>query len=410
MSGNQATLKLAQPTVYLDQWVWIRLAKAQAGSPKIPDDSRVLAAVRRAADRGINFPLSATHYEETGRILDHRQRQSLVNVMAPISLMQTFRAHGVLLRHQFLAALHETVGRPAFRPQNPDVIGVGVHWAMTGVQAFFKVVGADNRVVGSVSGAWLRHLNQYAEAAVLAGPTGQELPGLLSRGYQMPRSFEDGETSRLAYEQWLKLQLAGRPIGSDELRAIVLARELQHEYSDLLGGIFEEYKLTLSSIAAGASGLKRRAKAIAFMERVPTARISADLKTQLFLNKQRNWDWNMIRDIDALSLAVPYSHLVVADKDASNLLRRTKADERHRTTVVATLGDLPDHLEALCLPSRGTAWDDLGPDDGQYHLASPPNLLYHASLQGAELKLVDASGCLVAKPSLGGNRVNELGR
>lgn len=66
-----------------------------------------------------------------------------------------------------------------------------------------------------------------------------------------------------------------------------------------------------------------RAKAVAFTEKVPTARISAELKVEVFRNRSRGWSWNMLRDVDALSLAVPYCHLVVADRDATALLRRT---------------------------------------------------------------------------------------
>ncbi|UWX97355.1 hypothetical protein N2K95_01255 [Arthrobacter zhaoxinii] len=404
---TQAPLKLLRPTVYLDQWVWIRLAKADAGSPKDMDDLRVLAAVRRAVTEGICFPLSATHYEETVRIRDYRQRQSLMKVMAPVSLMQTFRAHNVLLRHQFLVALHETVGRPTFRPANPEVIGIGVHWAMVGSQAFYKVLGADNQVISSVSGAWLRHLNQYAEAAVLAGPNPGELPGLLNAGYLMPRTLENQENSRLAYEQWLKRHLADQTTDPRELRAIIMAREISHEYSDLLGDIFGEYRLSFSTIADGRTGMAMRAKAIAFIERVPTARISTDLKTQLFRNKQRNWDWNMIRDIDALSLAVPYSHIVVADKDAASLLRRTEADKTYRTTVIEKLGQLPELLDELSLPStnEGTLWDELGPDGDRYQLESPPALSYDTSLKGASLRLVDAAGRLMSGAGPGRNPI-----
>ena len=140
-------MKLSRPAVYLDQWVWIRLARANVGRPQHNEDQRVLEAVRAAAATGIRFPLSATHYAETGRILDWRQRKDLTDVVAPISLMQTIRAQPVLMRHQFLVALHETLGRPTFRPPPPEVLGVGVHWAFSGVQAFFKVVNDEGQMI-----------------------------------------------------------------------------------------------------------------------------------------------------------------------------------------------------------------------------------------------------------------------
>jgi hypothetical protein len=46
-----------RPCVYLDQWVWIRLAKAAKGEPREASDLQVLAAVQDAAENGVAFPL-----------------------------------------------------------------------------------------------------------------------------------------------------------------------------------------------------------------------------------------------------------------------------------------------------------------------------------------------------------------
>lgn len=388
-------LKLSYPAVYLDQWVWIRLARANVGRPQHNEDQRVLDAVRAAATKGVRFPLSATHYEETARILDWRQRKDLTDVVAPISLMQTIRAQPVLMRHQFLAALHETLGRPAFRPPRPKVLGVGVHWAFSGVQAFFKVVDDEGQVT-DVDRKRLRHLNEYAEAAVFTGPLPDDLPGLFDLGYVAPRDLENRPGSRVEYEQWLSEQLADRSPDANELRALVMAREIYHEYADLLNDIFAEYRLTLSMITGGSTGMASRAKAVAFMERVPTARISADMKALLFRNKGRSWSWNMLRDIDALSLAIPYCHVVVTDKDAADLLRRTGASTRHDTSVVAKLHSLPELLDDITSSvgdvATMTSWEELGPNDGEYHLETPEPLPYDDRLAGASMRLVDASG------------------
>lgn len=392
---SKVGLKLSRPAVYLDQWVWIRLARANVGRPQHNEDQRVLDAVRAAAAKGVHFPLSATHYEETARILDWRQRKDLTDVVAPISLMQTIRAQPVLMRHQFLAALHETLGRPAFRPPRPKVLGVGVHWAFSGVQAFFKVVNDEGQVI-DVDRTRLRHLNEYAEAAVFTGPLPDDLPGLFDLGYVAPRDLENRPGSRVEYEQWLSEQLADRSPDADELRALVMAREIYHEYTDLLNDIFAEYRLTLSMITGGRTGMASRANAVAFMERVPTARISADMKALLFRNKGRSWSWNMLRDIDALSLAIPYCHVVVTDKDAADLLRRTGASTRHDTSVVAKLHSLPELLDDITSSvgdvATMTSWEELGPNDGEYHLKTPEPLPYDDRLRGASMRLVDASG------------------
>jgi len=99
------------PAVYVDQWVWVRLARARLGWPAHPDDVRVLDAVRRAAAAGVTFPLASVHYLETAAVVDPRQRADLAAVMAPVSRCVTIRGGRDLMRHQFLVAMHEEFGR-----------------------------------------------------------------------------------------------------------------------------------------------------------------------------------------------------------------------------------------------------------------------------------------------------------
>src|SRR6266699_3701718 len=108
-----------RPCVYLDQWVWIRLARAANAEPREASDLRVLAAVRDAAADGVAFPISATHYIETSKITSPRQRFDLARTMASISPCRTLRARKVLLR-QMLHAMHLAFGRPTFRPHAPE--------------------------------------------------------------------------------------------------------------------------------------------------------------------------------------------------------------------------------------------------------------------------------------------------
>ncbi|MFM9700169.1 hypothetical protein [Streptomyces europaeiscabiei] len=70
-TAESAGLKTTRPSVYLDQWVWVRLASAAIGEPREPSDPHVLAAVRQASQAGVVFPLSTTHYHETARLMLH---------------------------------------------------------------------------------------------------------------------------------------------------------------------------------------------------------------------------------------------------------------------------------------------------------------------------------------------------
>jgi hypothetical protein len=78
---------------------------------------------------------------------------------------------------------------------------------------------------------------------------------------------------------------------------------------------------------------------------------------------------NAIHDIDALSMAVPYCHVVVPDREMTNLLSRSCAGPRHGTKIITTLSQLPDALPELAeqaqyAPGDRTGWDWAGRWDG----------------------------------------------
>jgi hypothetical protein len=132
--------------VYLDQWVWIRLARAAKGNPHEASDLRMLAAVLEAAADGVGFPLSTTHYIETSKITSPQQRLDLARTMASVSHCRTLRARKVLLRHQMLHATHLSFGRPTFRPRSLEALGTGVRWAFEGEHGPMVLRGPDGLV------------------------------------------------------------------------------------------------------------------------------------------------------------------------------------------------------------------------------------------------------------------------
>lgn len=336
------------------------------------------------------------------RITDPRQRRDLAAVMAPLSEMRTIRRHNDLVRHQFLVALHETVGRPMFRPAQLNPLGIGANWAFRGVHAFFRVVDPDGRLVDSVDPQWVRQINQHAEAELLAGPADEDMAFLAELDYVDPRVHETAAGNRLAWEQWLEQRLTGSRPSVAELRVWLLARELSHEYLDLLNLLFTDYRLSLRDISPTADGVKSRERVVSFVERVPTLRIAAEMKLEIFRDANRKWNWNILRDIDALSIAIPYCDVVVADKDAAALARRTKAPARHGSIVVSLLDELLDLIPELrksasSKPEDANGWSQLAPGEG-YSPAGPRPLTLGDVEAGCSLRMIDADGTPTTRP------------
>jgi hypothetical protein len=363
-----------RPCVYLDQWVWIRLARAANGEPREDPDPKVLAAVQEAAENGVAFPLSATHYIETSKITNPRNRHDVARTMASISHCRTLRAPNVLLRHQILHAMHLAFGRPAFWPQAPDVLGTGSRWAFDGKPGPLVLRGPDGLVdPATIDGMpeFLRKANQIAELMVLAGP-GDEEVGILRQQYGFqPEAMIEIDASRLEWESSYVDLLAEHPASRAELRVRLQARELLHEHLAMYTALTSEYRINLSreiGYNPHRPNVSRR-RMVSFADTIPSLRIAVDLKVELFRNATKPWTMNAIHDIDALSMAVPYCHIVVPDREMTNLLSRSGAGPRHGTKIITTLSELPDALPELTEQARNapgdrTGWDWAGQWDG----------------------------------------------
>ncbi len=365
----------ARPCVYLDQWVWIRLARAANGEPREASDLRVLAEVRDAAADGVAFPLSTTHHIETSKITNPRQRLDVARTMASISHCRTLRARKVLLRHQMLHALHLTFGRPAFRPQPPEVLGTGFRWAFDGEPGHGVLRGRDGAVVdpATIEGMpeFLRKANQLTEMMLLAGPGDEEIGELREHYGYRPEAMDVVEADRLEWEASYVEILAEHPASKAALRVRLQARELIHEHQAMFRALLGEYRINLNrelGYNPDRPNVSRR-RMVAFADAVPSLRIAVDLKVELFRNAAKPWTMNAIHDIDALSMAVPYCHVVVPDREMASLLSRSRTAERHGTQIIAALPDLPDALPRLAEQARNapgdrTGWDWAGPWDG----------------------------------------------
>jgi len=343
------------------------------GRPREPSDAEVLGAVQQASAAGVAFPLTSTYYLESLTTRDPRQRIDLARTIASISNCCALRSRRQLLRHQMLHAMWMHFGRPTFRPRPPEALGVGVFWAFLGKQVPLRVSGPDGPLdPDTIPGLpqRLRQMAQWAEVQFLSGARDEELTDLRQRGYRPEVSIEAGQ-QRLASEQHYIGMLAGDPIGRNELRVRLQARELIYEHLDLFNEVLAEYRISIDrafGIDTNRQGSGRR-KAVAFADAIPTMRLAVDLKYHLFRDSTKNWETNHLYDIDALSLAIPYCHAVLGDSEMTALLNRSDAGQRNGTVILASMSDLVEVLPDLSATAaeRGgdpTGWDWAGPGEG----------------------------------------------
>lgn len=374
-----------RPSAYLDLWVWIRLARAAVGKPDKPTDAKLLEQLGDAADSGVAFPLSWSHYIETSSIGQPRQRMDLARVMASVSHFRTIRSRQDLLRNQLLIAMHDCFGRPTFRPEKLDPLGIGVHWAFRGVEKSLQVHDETGTVIDSeVFPRDMRiRATQGVELILIGGPRSDDEIKLLrsSYGYR-PEATADTGRSRLEWELEFVQRLGDTPPKDpSELRTWIQAREVVHENLDLLIAVFKEYGIPISRLTGGHDDQDptgRRAFITQFFDRMPSMQVAVDLKLAIHRNNQRGWSQNDIYDTDAMAIAVPYCSAVVADKAVTDALRRAKADQRHGTLITSKIEDLVEVLPEMVryahkLPDS-SGWDEFSPGVGFAPL-TPENLL-----------------------------------
>ncbi len=165
---------------------------------------------------------------------------------------------------------------------------------------------------------------------ILAGPGDEESAILREQYGYRPEAMIEVEASRLEWESSYVDILAEHPASKAELRVRLQARELLHEHLAMYQALLSEYRINLSREVGydpDRPNVSRR-RMVSFADAIPSLRIAVDLKVELFRNAAKPWTMNAIHDIDALSMAVPYCHVVVPDREMASLLSRSGSGPR----------------------------------------------------------------------------------
>ena len=81
-----------------------------------------------------------------------------------------------------------------------------------------------------------------------------------------------------------------------------------------------------------------------FVRDLPTRDVPLSIRQIRHESYQEVWSSNDIVDIAALTVAIPYCHVVVAEKKMVHLARRAKLDSRYNTRILSNLSELRDVL------------------------------------------------------------------
>lgn len=326
--------------IYLDQNKWIRLLQQRKDQvppheEKIPE---VLNLVQHTSDnREAIYPIDWTRLQETAVRSSEESRRELFDFMWEISDAWCFPTYNIVEHEEVTAAIERRIG---IDPQlTSRILNKGVA----------HIAGGQNLVIENDEG------ESFFE--VMSDEDIEELLGF----------FESDHAFKLATENEMINTLQDIYESDDQARLLSdWEASFENEYNDVeqrrrashlhrfVHGIGKKYwkegekaGLTLTDLAIDLGDYVKRGedaeKAESFLMEFSSWFAFNELRYQRDLSGE-TFTGNDLRDLMALAVAIPWSHVVVCEKHFANLAYQTNLDERFGTSIKTDLTDLHNEI------------------------------------------------------------------
>jgi hypothetical protein len=313
----------------LDQNKWIDLARAHYKRADGEPFRDVLRVVRTAVEAGrLLVPFSIVNAIEAMIARDTARRERLARFMVDLSRNLTIVPEQVVCRWEIGNAIKRLFGKGSETPGRPLAIKRGVAHALG---LGLEILGPAN-----VAEAAARHFGSPEMTLSF-------LQGIGSKRDSVNRAVA-GETTAVDVFQ------ADRKHFAD--MSLEQRREREFVFLFLEPGTYRsELEASLSELAISVRDFRNQVRAaqdaIKFMAGIPNLDVLLTLRLARDKEHNRPVERNDIRDLDWLSVAVPYSNVVVSEKYWGSKVRTTRLDRKYRTVLLTDLRELPKQLEEM---------------------------------------------------------------
>jgi hypothetical protein len=314
--------------VYLDQKCWIDIAKLYFGEMS-EQDSNLVKKLLEASEKGqMIFPLSLSHIDETNRITDDKRRNQLAFLMAKIS-------RGYSLQPYFNRLLRAEIRNIVLRKLGLNAINIRDYVLKKGIS---NLLGAKPTLVP----------RKNAPSSELPEDVKKKLLDLLESSESIelalqqrpPKSID--ENKREVVKRMEKIRHDISAIKDNNLRQrVFLARNMIEIVGPELAKILLEHNLPRDFFLKEKSTRKDIDE---LLDNMPTALCLFTLIYQRDQQLQRPIEVNDFNDIWFLTLAIPYSDIVVTEKMWVSIATRTKLDRKCNTILLSSIYQLESHL------------------------------------------------------------------
>jgi hypothetical protein len=323
--------------LYLDQNKWIDLAKAHYGKPDGEPFQECLEAVRAGVKAGkLVLPFSVVNAIEGMLPRDAGRRARLARFIVELSGNRTIAPEDLVCRLEIANAITRLYGRETVREVRGVVVQTGVGHLM----------GMDIRVPGAP--AVQHQLDAFLKSEELSV---NFLVGSGEKRDLIDRS-RSGEAHAVGIFEQDRAALSGMSLGARrkmELNSLLINPKTIGTYRGAVDAALQEVGATIEDFRSRVAG---EMEAVGFLAGIPNLDVLLTLRTLRDQDKVRPIAHNDMRDLDWLSVALPYSNVVVSENYWGHQVQAAGLDAKYRTTLLTDLRLLPAELTRLnCIES-----------------------------------------------------------
>lgn len=321
--------------IYLDQAKWIDLLKAQSERADGAKYKEALQALQSAVSDGDTIvPLSSAHYMETVRNPSYDKRLALAKLMINISRRSTIAPSTEIISHEAENAVVKAFEIDA-QVIPFQIFGEGISHAFMHagvIERTKRVEGLMLQVSGvsSRSFAFSKMKDEF-EIRLLSGAENAD-------GTEWnPYAIDDGLKSFSAHHAYFQptIKEDGWHKGERGLRRSTAQTLI--DYQEPIYYAMQKYEIDYSWLFEDGHDLPWFES---FIRSMPCAFVNKELTRHHFASGK--WEPNDLNDLDALSRAIPYSDVVITEKQWVSYSKKSKLDEEFDTSIISDVAELPE--------------------------------------------------------------------
>jgi len=310
--------------VYFDLKGWIDLAKMYYGQPSNREKRLLEKILQWSYDGTAIFPISIIHLFETRNIANPRRREDLVSLMVKISKYHTITPHwNRLLELEIKNLILEKLGLPL----------TNIHDHFVG-KGFSRLMGATPTITSkNISPKLLDELNEDLLKLLNDPKIFAELTTRIydNRKQEQNTTVKEFERIRENSKQFKDNEYRRKVFLAQNIVATILPKLVQ-------------FLIEMNMPATFAGELFTSFDVDTFLGKLPTALCEFTLLFQRDQQLPRPIQVNDIADIWHLTLAIPYSDIVITEKMWMSIAKAARLDEKCDTLILSSIEELNECL------------------------------------------------------------------